>query len=94
MLRASILACSLISTLHAIVPDDVPIPTPAQLKYQRNEIAALIHFNMATFAHNGDPGCAAENWNKKQPYAAGISSDPATFHPTNLNTTQWAQVAC
>ena len=47
---------------------------------------------MATFVRNGDPGCAAENWNVKKPYAAGASSDPATFNPTKLNTTQWAEV--
>lgn len=23
----------------------VPVPTPAQLRYQRNEISALVHFN-------------------------------------------------
>ncbi len=30
----------------------LPIPTPSQLKYQ-GAISALIHFNMATFAHDG-----------------------------------------
>ena len=49
----------------------VPKPTPPQLKYQKDEIMALIHFNMATFAKDGDPGCDASNWNKKESYAAG-----------------------
>ena len=49
----------------------VPKPTPPQLKYQRNEIMALIHFNMATFAKDGDPGCDASNWNQQASYAAG-----------------------
>ena len=33
----------------------VPVPTAAQLEWQKNEIMALIHFNMATFFRNGDP---------------------------------------
>ena len=49
----------------------IPKPTPAQLKYQNNEIMALILFNMATFAKNGDPGCDESNWNQYQSYAAG-----------------------
>ena len=68
------------------------LPTANQLRYQQSEIVALTHFNMATFVRNGDPGCAAENWNEKKPYAAGASSNPATFNPTKLNTTQWAEV--
>ena len=42
---------------------------------------ALIHFNMATFFHNGDPGCNAANWNS--------SMNPASFAPTKLNVSQW-----
>jgi hypothetical protein len=30
-------------------------PTAAQLRWQRDEIMALVHFNMATFFRNGDP---------------------------------------
>ncbi len=52
-------------------------------------ITALIHFNMATYAKNGDPGCDATNWNEKAPYATGPTSDKDTFHPISLNTTQW-----
>lgn len=70
----------------------VPKPTPAQLEYQQHEIVALIHFNMATFAKNGDPGCSKDNWLVKAPRAAGPTSDPATFNPTGLNTSQWAEV--
>ena len=43
----------------------LPLPTPAQLWYQTGEIHALIHFNMATFAKDGDPGCQPDNWNTK-----------------------------
>ena len=52
---------------------------------------ALIHFNMATFAHNGDPGCDAGNWDVKAPYAAGKTRDAATFYPAKLNTSQWME---
>jgi len=53
---------------------------------------ALIHFNMATFSRNGDPGYSADNWDKKASYAAGKTNDPATFNPTKLDTDQWAKV--
>lgn len=52
---------------------------------------ALIHFNMATFARDGDPGCQADNWNIKAPYASGLTSDPATFNPEKLNISNWAE---
>ncbi len=42
---------------------------------------ALIHFNMATFFKNGDPGCDASNWAE--------SSKPESFAPTALNVSQW-----
>ena len=42
---------------------------------------ALIHFNMATFFRNGDPGCDAGNWKESQ--------KPSSFAPTNLNVSQW-----
>lgn len=67
-------------------------PTPPQLEYQKHEIMALVHFNMATFAKDGDPGCSVDNWNTQQPYAAGKTSDPATFNPARLDTDQWASV--
>ena len=38
---------------------------------------ALIHFNMATFFHNGDPGCTKQNWAESQ--------KPASFAPVKLN---------
>jgi hypothetical protein len=47
------------------------------------------HFNMGTFAHNGDPCCDATNWDVQAPYATGKTSNPATFNPKKLNTTQW-----
>ena len=45
---------------------------------------------MATFIEDGDPGCTLDNWNRKQPYAAGPSADPATFDPARLDFGNWA----
>ena len=44
---------------------------------------------MATFARDGDPGCDSTNWNERAPYATGPTSDPKTFRPALLNTSQW-----
>ena len=81
-----------LSTLLVPLAASLPLPTPPQVWYQQGEIHALIHFNMATFAKDGDPGCSYENWNQKASYAAGLTSDPYTFAPSKLNTTQWADV--
>ena len=72
-------------------PTVPPVPTGPQLTYQHHEMMALIHFNMATFAQNGDPGCNAENWAKKASYAAGRTNNASTFWPAQLNTTQWME---
>ncbi|CAE7474256.1 FUC1 [Symbiodinium sp. KB8] len=69
----------------------LPVPSPAQLRYQSTDFVALIHFNMGTFAHNGDPCCDKTNWNVQAPYAAGKTSDAGTFNPKQLNTTQWME---
>ena len=61
----------------------LPVPTASQLAYQEHEIMALIHFNMATFIGNGDPGCGPSNW-------VGNSSLPSTFAPGELDTDGWA----
>ncbi len=55
----------------------------------RHANTALIHFNMATYAKDGDPGCDATNWNQKAANATGPTSDRNTFRPKSLNTTQW-----
>ena len=62
---------------------EIPIPTKYQLAYQQQEIVALIHFNMATFVQDGDPGCTSENWLEK-------SANPLTFKPTELDVNNWA----
>ena len=67
------------------------MPTAPQLAYYESEVRALIHFNMATFIKDGDPGCNADNWNTHKPYAAGKASDPTTFNPTKLNFSNWLE---
>ena len=64
----------------------VVLPTQGQIEYQTREIVALIHFNMATFVRDGDPGCQQDNWNK-----GANCSDPATFNPVLLDTDQWME---
>jgi hypothetical protein len=66
----------------------LPLPTAAQLHWHRGGkygISALVHFNMATFFKDGDPGCSPENW----PGTNG-SSNPASFNPSDLCTDDWA----
>jgi hypothetical protein len=69
----------------------IPVPTPQQLAYQ-GEISALIHFGMATFFHDGDPGCTAKNWHgcdTNGGLTTCNSSDVASFNPTALNISAW-----
>ena len=63
----------------------LPLPTGPQLAWQQGEIMALVHFNMATFFQNGDPGCTTSNW----PGPTG-SNNPDSFAPSALNISQWA----
>ena len=49
----------------------------------------LVHFNMGTYAFNGDPSCTPENWNVQAPYADGLSSNPETFNPEKLDIGNW-----
>ena len=69
---------------------DTPTPTLAQARWQHDEIMALCHFNMATFFHNGDPGCDSNNWLGCDPDGGCNASDPASFAPTALNVSNWA----
>lgn len=62
----------------------LPLPTAAQLAWQTNEIMALVHFNMATFFRDGDPGCGPDNW-----LGDTGSSNPDSFAPSALNVSQW-----
>jgi hypothetical protein len=69
-------------------PENFPTPTPAQLAYQGG-ISALAHFGMASFFHDGDPGCDSENWLGCDPNGGCNSSDVNSFAPSNLNLTSW-----
>jgi alpha-L-fucosidase len=62
----------------------LPLPSAPQVAWQQGEIMALIHFNMATFFEDGDPGCTSSNWE-----GATGSSNPSSFAPTNLNVSSW-----
>jgi alpha-L-fucosidase len=55
-----------------------PLPTPAQLQWQRDELALFIHFGMNTFTD--------------REWGDGTES-PATFAPTALDARQWARTA-
>ena len=79
-----IIASLLLVAVNSVESTKVYIPTDSQVWYQQAEIHALIHFNMATYFHDGDPGCDASNWNE--------SSNAESFKPTRLNTSQWADV--
>eukprot|EP00041_Stephanoeca_diplocostata_P039734 m.1637621 g.1637621 ORF g.1637621 m.1637621 type:complete len:471 (+) comp25984_c0_seq1:180-1592(+) len=79
---ASFVLSAILSSAGAVrYSDGVPVPSPAQLNYQRQEIVALTHFNMATFFRDGDPACDASNWAESQ--------KPSSFAPTNLNISDW-----
>ena len=81
-----ILGALLLPLGHASLASTIATPTAAQARYQDTDFIALIHFNMGTFAHNGDPCCDPSNWDVLAPYAAGKTREPATFNPTKLNT--------
>jgi len=80
-----------VTAAAAVAKTIIPTPSAAQLRYQETDFIALIHFNMGTYAHNGDPCCDSSNWNVVADYADGMSSSPATFNPVKLNTTQWME---
>ena len=69
--------------MHALLAAaTIPTPSPAQLRYMATDFIALIHFNMGTFAHNGDPCCDATNWSgtatsRVEPSCSMLSSSPA-----------------
>jgi len=55
-----------------------PIPTPAQLQWQQDELALFLHFGVNTFTD--------------REWGDGTES-PAIFNPTALDARQWARVA-
>jgi len=55
-----------------------PVPSPAQLAWQRDELAMFLHFGVNTFTDR--------EWGDGK-------EDPAIFAPARLDTRQWAHVA-
>lgn len=54
----------------------IPLPTPAQLKWQQGEIMALIHFNMATFVRvSGKPAATAGGAAPRDASSSGAARD-------------------
>lgn len=66
--------------LHRASPRIVrrPFPTPAQLQWQRDELAMFLHFGVNTFTDR--------EWGDGR-------EDPAIFAPTALDARQWARAA-
>ncbi|HVD91848.1 MAG TPA: alpha-L-fucosidase, partial [Vicinamibacterales bacterium] len=55
-----------------------PRPTPAQLAWQRDELALFLHFGVNTFTDR--------EWGDGQ-------EDPSIFAPSRLDARQWARAA-
>ena len=71
------LAGGMVWRAHAAQPPP-PRPTPAQLAWQRDELAVFIHFGVNTFTDR--------EWGDGK-------EDPAIFAPARLDARQWARVA-
>ena len=77
LFTALLLLCS-VAMLRAQAPTAImPIPTPAQLEWQKMETYAFIHFGTNTFT------------DKEWGYG---DAAPSTFNPTRLDCDQWARV--
>ena len=74
---ASLAACAL-PRRAAVVADDRPRPTPAQLRWQRDELAMFLHFGVNTFTDR--------EWGDGR-------EDPSIFAPSALDAMQWARTA-
>lgn len=93
LLSSALLATRNSADAFKLLPHEgpLPIPTKEQLEYQGG-ISGLITFGMATFFHEGDPGCDAKNWNgceTNDGLTTCNSSKVSSFNPTNLNVSAW-----
>jgi alpha-L-fucosidase len=71
------LGCTALRSAPA-APQSRPVPSRAQLEWQREELALFLHFGMNTFT-NREWGDGKE--------------DPSIFAPSRLDTRQWARTA-
>ncbi len=67
-----------ISRLAPLRAQNRPVPSRAQLDWQRDELALFLHFGVNTFTDR--------EWGDG-------TEDPAIFNPTRLDTRQWARAA-
>src|SRR5512138_3587955 len=67
-----------LSRWHASPSLARPLPSPAQLAWQRDELAMFLHFGVNTFTDR--------EWGDGR-------EDPAIFNPAQLDARQWARTA-
>ena len=74
---SALLACSSLTAAEPPKPLE-PVPSPAQLAWQEDELTLFTHFGMNTFTSR----------------STGLGNeDPKLFNPTALDCNQWARVA-
>lgn len=71
-------AGALLRRLPALPAAPRPRPTPAQLRWQRDELAMFVHFGVNTFTNR--------EWGEG-------TEDPRIFNPSALDPRRWARVA-
>ncbi|XP_006661451.2 putative alpha-L-fucosidase 1 [Oryza brachyantha] len=83
VLAAAVVAAVMVTSLAEVTTTPpplpvLPVPTAAQLRWQRREVIMFFHFGMNTFT-DSEWGTGRE--------------DPAAFRPAALNATQWMDAA-
>ncbi len=76
--RDFLAATAAASSIRLSLPTAIPVPSPAQLAWQRDEIALFFHFGVNTFTDR--------EWGDGH-------EDPSVFNPVALDTRQWAAAA-